>query len=290
MGIIDCHVHHYPSELVKDPQAWAKEHHETYWASLVGPDSIQGWASTDQLLLDMDAAGVEKVIFLGFYWQHQKTCDAHNAFQAKCLKEHADRFMAFASVQPLAGDAALEGVKRAIDAGHCGIGEIFHNVQGFEMRNPTWVRIMEWAQENGLPINFHVTDPVGVDYLGKTLSPFEDYEWAAQRFSDLKIILAHLGGLLPFHELNPQFAESAKNIYYDTAACPLMYDDSIYKLIIDAVGADKILFGSDYPLRLYPSEHKAPEFETFINVLKKSGINEGDLNKIFSDNVSKICS
>lgn len=288
MGYIDCHIHHYPEDLIQDPSEWAKARGEHYWATLVGPKSVQGWADTNKLLKDMDGAGIEKAILLGWYWAQQSTCDEHNAFQTKCIQAHPDRLMAFASVQPLAGDKAFDAVKKAIDQGHCGIGEIFHKVQGFEMNNPTWTKILEWAEVHSLPINFHVTDPVGATYTGKTSSPFEDYEWVAQQFPHLKIILAHLGGLLPFHELNASFAKTAKNIYYDTAASPLMYEPKVIEMIIKTIGADRLLYGSDYPLKLYPTKQKEPEFLTFINELKKTIIDPKQHDSILCLNIQKV--
>jgi predicted TIM-barrel fold metal-dependent hydrolase len=39
-----------------------------------------------------------------------------------------------------------------------------------------------------------------------------------------------------------------KNVFFDTAASPYLYRPEIYHQVIQLVGADKILFGSDYPL------------------------------------------
>ena len=39
-----------------------------------------------------------------------------------------------------------------------------------------------------------------------------------------------------------------KNVYFDTAASPLLYHPQVYSQVSQLVGADKILFGSDYPL------------------------------------------
>ena len=39
-----------------------------------------------------------------------------------------------------------------------------------------------------------------------------------------------------------------QNVYFDTAASPFLYQPQIYTLVSQLVGADKILFGSDYPL------------------------------------------
>ena len=39
-----------------------------------------------------------------------------------------------------------------------------------------------------------------------------------------------------------------KNVYFDTAASPFLYSSQIYNQVSQLVGAEKILFGSDYPL------------------------------------------
>ena len=72
------------------------------------------------------------------------------------------------------------------------------------MKDPVWLECVKFASENGLPINFHVTEPVGHDYPGRIPTPFEDFLWLACEFPELKIILAHAGGLFPFYELNPK--------------------------------------------------------------------------------------
>ena len=38
------------------------------------------------------------------------------------------------------------------------------------------------------------------------------------------------------------------NVWYDTAASPYLYDKSIWKTAADIIGAEKILFGTDFPL------------------------------------------
>ena len=46
----------------------------------------------------------------------------------------------------------------------------------------------------------------------------------------------------------PQVKKALQNVYFDTAASPFLYQPRIYSLASELVGADKILFGSDYPL------------------------------------------
>ena len=46
----------------------------------------------------------------------------------------------------------------------------------------------------------------------------------------------------------PEVAVALSNVYFDTAATSLLYDFSIFNYVVDILGADKILFGTDYPL------------------------------------------
>jgi hypothetical protein len=66
--------------------------------------------------------------------------------------------------------------------------------------------------------------------------------------SDITVVCAHWGGGLPFYALMPEVKKALHNVYFDTAASPFLYQPRIYSLVSELVGADKILFGSDYPL------------------------------------------
>jgi len=46
----------------------------------------------------------------------------------------------------------------------------------------------------------------------------------------------------------PEVKEALRNVYFDTAASPFLYSPQIYSQVVQLVGAEKILFGSDYPL------------------------------------------
>ena len=63
----------------KDPIAWSRQVDEPYWGALMGdnptPHHNSGvglrWSS---LLADMDAAGIDKVVLQGIYFQHHQNC------------------------------------------------------------------------------------------------------------------------------------------------------------------------------------------------------------------------
>ncbi|MEC8713120.1 MAG: amidohydrolase family protein, partial [Chloroflexota bacterium] len=71
-------------------------------------------------------------------------------------------------------------------------------------------------------------------------------------FPENKIILSHWGGGLFFYELMKEVKELSQNVYYDTAATSYLYNKDIFDISIKIIGAEKILFGSDFPI-LNPS-------------------------------------
>ncbi len=46
----------------------------------------------------------------------------------------------------------------------------------------------------------------------------------------------------------PEVRKALSNTWFDTAATSLLYEQSVYRRVIDLVGAGRILFGSDFPL------------------------------------------
>jgi predicted TIM-barrel fold metal-dependent hydrolase len=46
----------------------------------------------------------------------------------------------------------------------------------------------------------------------------------------------------------PEVATVLRNVYFDTAASPFLYNPQVYAAVSSLVGADKVLFGSDYAL------------------------------------------
>ncbi|AWT59872.1 MAG: hypothetical protein DF168_01069 [Candidatus Moanabacter tarae] len=290
--IIDSHVHRYPEEVINDPEGWGRSLKEDHWVNLVtdrgSRRSIQGWASRERLLADMKSACVKQVVLMGWYWEQEETCRLQNEWHLRWVEEDPERMIGFAAVQPRAGDRAFDDVRRAIDSGLKGIGEIFPAVQGFTMRNQVWIRILEWAQEIGIPVNLHVTEPAGHHYEGKVYGPLSEYECLAKEFSNLKFIFSHWGGGLPFYELNKECRKSLRNVFYDTSASPLLYDHKIFRVVADIVGADRILFGSDYPIRLYPKEEQQPGFLRFAEEVAESGLTEEELFQVFRGNLERL--
>ncbi len=283
---IDAHIHLYPEHVYADPESWAATRGEFYWLNCVAPKSgpkLQGWATVDQLIRDMDAAGVEKAIILGWYWENQKTCEENIDWQSDWIAAHPDRLVAFAPFNANGGDAAIDQLKRAFDSGFGGIGELNPPAQGYTYDDPVLGQALALAGEYGKTVTFHVTDPDTRDYPGKIDTPMESLIALAREHPKTRFIFAHLAGMMQLPEL-----KTLPNIFIDTAAAPLLYDTDIYQTAIDQIGADRIFFGTDYPLRTFPKTQTKPEFQTHIDSITNAGLKHDDLDKILEQNIKNI--
>lgn len=265
--MIDAHVHLYPPEVAADPAAWAAAQGEPHWARLCtrrrrDGTPVQLFPSVDALLRALDAAGIGRAVLLGWYWENPATCAAQNRFYADCVRAHPDRLAACAAVHP--GD--LGELHRARDHGFVGLGELSPHSQGVAAADPRVAALLHAAGELGLPVNLHVTDPASRRYDGWVDTPPADFVRWARDFPRTKFVLAHWGGGLAFDPASRALA----NVWFDTAASPLLYDASAWSRALVAVGAGRILFGSDFPLRLFPRAEDGAGLATLVQQARAS--------------------
>ncbi len=265
--LIDAHVHYTPPSLAADLDAFIRE--EPFWGQMLAPRaggrSIQGWATAERMIADMDAAGVDRVVLLGEYRRSHEGCVARNDQALEIIRRWPDRVSAFAILQPQAGQAALDELARCLDGGMVGVGELGPYGQGYRLDDPDFLRLVEACIRAGVPLNLHTNEEVGGFYPGKAATPLRDYYRLATRYPELRLILAHWGGGLFFYELMPEVRRALRNVWYDTAASPLQYATrSIFDVALRCVDHRKLLYGSDYPLRLYPRRQAEPDFRPFL--------------------------
>jgi len=271
MQTIDAHVHLYPPEINRDPTGWAAAHGEIHWAALCtrrrrDGSPVQTFPTLKQLVADMDAAGISRAVLLGWYWENHAACVLQNRFYRECLQAEPQRFAAFATVHPGAGTAVLDVVRQARDAGFCGLGELSPHSQRVPLGDPVWRELLALAGELKLPVNLHVTDPAARSYPGRVETPLADFVALAREFPGTNFILAHWGGGLAWSGITTEMG----NVWYDTAATPLLYDRQVWSRAPSA----HILFGSDYPLRLYPKTESKVGLSQLVQEAKAAGVGE----------------
>jgi predicted TIM-barrel fold metal-dependent hydrolase len=271
--IIDCHTHIFPDEARRNREAFCKRDrgfssvYQNPKANIIG---------AEELIASMDEAGVSQSVICGFPWVEEDLCALHNQYLIDSALRYPDRLIVFILLLFSNPKWSAMELDRRIKQGAKGVGEIaFYDRemtdQDIEANGP----IFKEMERQNIPLLLHANEHLGHSYPGKGRTPIEVFYRFALAFPSLRILLAHWGGGLPFYELMPEVAKAMGNVYYDTAASPFLYSKKIYKIVKDLVGADRIIFGSDFPL-VSPKR--------YFRELEESGLSIEDQKKILGLN------
>jgi len=244
--IIDFHTHVFSPQIKKNRNKYI-ERDPCFALLYSNPNSKM--ATADELIASMDEAGVDISVILNIGWTTHELCLETNDYIIESVSRYPQRLVGFCAVQPQSPEAAVAEIERCAQAGIRGVGEMRPDMQPFDLGDELVMEpLVEVLRKHQLILLLHASEPVGHDYPGKGgITPDILYPFIAS-FPDLTIVCAHWGGGLPFYALMPEVEKAMSNVFFDTAASPLLYTPQVYNQVIQLVGADKILFGSDYPL------------------------------------------
>ena len=244
--IIDFHTHIIPPHIKENRSKYAQL--DTAFEAIYSNPKAK-LATADELIDAMDKDGVDMSVVLNYGWTTQELCIEVNDYIIESVHRYPGRLVGFCSIQPESIDNAICETERCAEAGIRGVGEIRPDVQLFDFNHPELMKpLVEVVQAKNLILLTHASEPVGHHYPGKGKATPELLYNFIKAYPDVKMVCAHWGGGLPFFALMPEVREAFNNVYFDTAASPFLYDPRIYRQVIKLTGADKILFGSDYPL------------------------------------------
>ena len=286
--IWDSHVHLFPPEIYKNWDRYAAS--DPVFALLTkksenGKGTEEAWVDYEQALAIADEAGVYGLCMQGWYWNDEGLMRLHNDYMAEAIEKHPDRLKAFVSVNPKFGWSALSEIERCEKMGFSGIGELGPGGNGYDFEDPDFLAVLEMAETLDLPVNIHCGEPVGHTYAGKDSTSLAPLPELIRTHPDLKLILAHLGGGLPFYEMNRRYFGRFANVRYDMAANPLLYNIRVLRAVVDLIGEDRLLFGSDFPLLLYPSKCRKADMSLFLrDIRENAGFFAAEYEKIMSSN------
>ncbi len=246
--IIDTHVHLYPPEIIRDRDKISER--EEYFRVLSG-SKVHKWATAEELLDSMSEDGVDESWVFGFPFRDMGLCRLCNDYVLDAASRSNGRLKPLAVVSPLASGAEAE-ILRCAELGVIGVGELSPSGQSFNVDDirETW-RLAGACHENNLFILLHSAEPVGHQYPGKgSIGPRELYQFVSNH-PELTVVLAHMGGGLFIYEHMPEVRRALRNVLYDTAAIPFLYEPSILSAAVASGIGEKLLYGSDYPILSY---------------------------------------
>ena len=244
--IIDFHTHVFSPQIKKNRSKYIDS--DPCFAILYSEKNAK-LATADELIASMDKAGVDISVIVNIGWTTHELCVETNDYILESIARYPQRLIGFCTVQPHSYEAAITEIERCAQEGIRGVGEIRPDIQLFDLRDEEVIEpLIKVIRKHKLILLTHASEPVGHNYPGKgTITPDMLYPFITS-YPDLTIVCAHWGGGLPFYALMPEVKQAMNNVFFDTAASPFLYSPQIYNQVIQLVGAEKILFGSDYPL------------------------------------------
>ena len=275
--IIDFHTHIFPPQIKKNRSRYIDS--DPCFAILYS-DPKAKLVTADELISSMDRDGVGISVILNIGWTTHELCLETNDYILESISRYPKRLVGFCSVQLQSPEAALKEIERCADGGIKGIGELRPDMQLLDMSDEQLMNpLVDVMKKHNLILLTHTSEPVGHIYPGKgAVTPEVLYPFIANN-PELPIICSHWGGGLPFYALMSEVKQAISNVYFDTAASPLLYSPGIYEQVVQLVGADKILFGSDYPLL---------EQERCIKEIEASNLLEDSKKLILSGNARRL--
>ena len=167
-------------------------------------------------------------------------------------REHADVLIPFGSVDPLRGADAVSQA-RSLVGDHGVRGFKFHpSVQGFMPNDPAFYPLWSAIEELGVPALFHTGQtgigaglPGGRGIKLRYSDPMLVDDVAAD-FPGLTVILAHPS--VPWADASISMATHKSNVYIDLSGWSPKYFPPQLVRAANSLIADKVLFGTDFPL------------------------------------------
>lgn len=322
--VVDAHVHFVPPGYVGDddserfrPRIVLHSGHQAE-VRLAGRvmDSVLGEFSRPEVLLDeLAATGADAAVLspwvstlpVGRDDEAAATlCRLQNQAMAEVVRAGAGRFAGLAALPLQAPALAAVVLAEAMAAGLAG-AELPAIAEGRGLGDPTLEPLWDAADELRALVFVHPgshglsVELLGEHYLWNAVgNPVETAFSAAQlvmggvfdRHDDLRILLAHGGGVLPsvasrigrawrrrpesrvHTSLEPE--ESIRRFYFDT----VLHDVPLLRSLVEFAGADHVLMGSDHPFDMGVDDP--------VGAVRSLGLSESDEVAVLGGNARRL--
>jgi hypothetical protein len=243
--VIDAHTHAFSPDRINDRDRLVR--HDRWFGELYANPKAK-LTSAEDVLESSRGSGISQTIVCGFPWSDEGLCREENAYLAEFSAKSNGAVDWLGIVVPGDSDALRDAVW-CFEHGAVGLGEFNSDGQGVPLESiGRWQPVADVARAAGRPLLLHASEAVGHPYPGKgTATPVRLVRWLEQ-LPEADVVLAHWGGGLPFFELMPELRQVTRRVTYDCAASTYLYRFDVFPTVIDLVGPERVIWGSDFPV------------------------------------------
>lgn len=258
MKIIDFHAHIYPEAIAKRA---VESIGEFYGCNMNRSGTVSELLETEK------NEGVSEFVVHSVAIDKKHVAPI-NEFILKEAKAHSE-FHGFGTTHAELENKVFEA-ERVLNEGLEGI-KIHPDTQRFNMDDERMFDLYDYLQMRQTPILIHCGD-YRFDY-----SHPRRLKRVLKLFPRLKVVAAHLGGW-SVYDLALEYLEN-ESCFFDTSSSFFMLGRRRAKELIKAYGAERLVFGTDYPMHVAAKE---------IEFLKGLGLSSEENEMIFYKNAEKI--
>ncbi|MBQ6847802.1 MAG: amidohydrolase [Clostridia bacterium] len=258
--VVDAHCHIYPEKIASK--------------AVAGTDSFYGVVSVNKgtiadLLEKGERAGIDRFVVQSVATT-PKQVKSINEFIASSVAEAPNRFTGLGTLHPESEDITGD-IEHLVSLGLKGV-KLHPDIQGFKLDDYRCLKIYEECEKRGLIMLLHTGDNRYDFSNPNRLLPI------LKIYNNLTVIGAHFGGYSIWDEASRKLCD-IDNFYVDCSSTFGFIEKPKAKELIKRYTADKILFGTDYPMWDIESE-----LEYFFSL----GLDEREIRSILSLNAKKI--
>lgn len=232
--IIDCHCHIYPDKIAEKATESIGKFYDL-------PMSYHGTAA--EMIEKRREAGITHCVVFSVATKPQQVASI-NDFIAEEVAA-LPNLVGLGAVHP-EGENQEADIEHIVSLGLKGV-KLHPDFQRFDIDDPRCMKIYEICRERGLLVLIHMGDPrydySSPDRLARVLD----------KFDDLKVIGAHFGGWGAWKEAAEKLSKYP-NLTVDCSSSFAFMPPEEAKALVRKYGAEKVIFGSDYPMWEYKAE------------------------------------
>ena len=224
------------------------------------------YGDADDLVAGMDRVGVEKICISSCIGISNDFFEGNNMV-AQAIKKYPDRLIGMASINANKKDSIEKELIRCFDELEMSMIKLHPNFSGCPMTCDNYEIVYEFASERKLAI------------LNHSWQDYQLLDKLSEKYPDVRFIQAHTAGGWggKSKDMFLEVARNKNNVFVDIASSIAYY--GAFEKLVEYLGPDKIIFGSDYPLQ---------SLEYQLGRVLYSDIGVKNKQKILGENMLKV--